>query len=191
MLFRRDGAPLEKTADRPVTESGKKIPVEGTWTVKFQPGRRAPDSVQWDRLIDWATSDVEGIKYFSGTATYSIQLKMPAHAQADHWLDLGEVREVAEVSVDGEQLGTAWTHTFRVRIPARLLIRGTHDLEVRVTNVWNNRLVGDKFLDETDRITRTNMQHVHNKNTPLIPSGLLGPITLRPAPKASQGAILP
>lgn len=181
VVFRRDGVAPERTAEPPATESAAQTLVTGTWTVKFQPGRLAPESVQWDRLIDWTTSEVDGIKYFSGTATYSTQFEIPVLVQMDHWLDLGEVREVAEVNLDGKPLGTAWTYPFRVRVPAGLLTRGMHELEVRVTNVWNNRLVGDKFLDATERITRTNMQHVHDKNSPLVPSGLLGPVTLGPA----------
>lgn len=180
VVFRRDGVAPERTAEPHATEAAERTFVEGTWTVKFQPGRRAPESVRWDRLIDWTTSEVDGIRYFSGTATYSMQCEMPVHAQTDHWLDLGEVREVAEVNLDGKPLGTAWTYPFRVKVPAGLLRRGMHDLEVKVTNVWNNRLVGDKFLDASERITRTNMQHVHNKNTPLVPAGLLGPVTLGP-----------
>ena len=105
---------------------------------------------------------------------------MESDADTDQWLDLGEVHEVAEVSIDGKQLGTAWTYPFRVKIPAKILSKGSHNLEVRVTNVWNNRLVGDSFLDEADRVTRTNIRNKFNKKKPLIPSGLLGPVTLEP-----------
>ena len=180
VVFRRDGLPPRNTAYLYVNKSGKKIPVEGKWTVKFQPGRLAPESVQWDKLIDWTSSQVERIKYFSGTATYSIQFNMLCDAGEDFWLNLGEVREVAEVCIDDNQLGTAWTYPFRVKVPAKLLTRGMHNLEVKVTNVWNNRLVGDKFLVEKDRITSTNILGKFNKNTPLVPSGLLGPVTLEP-----------
>ena len=105
---------------------------------------------------------------------------MAKAAAGDFWLDLGKVCEVGEVSIDAHDLGTAWTYPFRVKIPAKLLSRGMHNLEVKVTNVWNNRLVGDQFLDEKDRVTRTNMLGKHKKDTPLVPSGLLGPVTLVP-----------
>jgi len=179
VVFRRDGVSPRQSADVFADESGEKIPVEGRWTVKFQPGRLAPESVQWDKLIDWTTSQVDGIKYFSGTATYSIQFDVAQDADGDVWLDLGEVREVAEVRMDGQDLGTAWTCPFRVKVPAKSLTQGTHTLEVAVTNVWNNRLVGDQFLDEKDRVTRTNKAG-KGKATPLISSGLLGPVTLEP-----------
>ena len=180
VVFRRDGLTPKKTADLFANESGKKIPVEGKWTVKFQPGRLAPESVEWDELIDWTSSQNHGIKYFSGTATYSIQFEMPKAAASDFWLDLGKACEVGEVSIDAHDLGTAWTYPFRVKVPAKLLTKGTHNLEVKVTNVWNNRLVGDQFLPEEQCITRTNLQGTHKKDSPLIPSGLLGPVTLVP-----------
>ena len=180
VVFRRDGLAPKKTADLFANESGKKIPVKGKWTVKFQPGRLAPESVQWDELIDWTSSQHPGIKYFSGTATYSVQFEMPVSAAGDYWLDLGKVCEVGEVSIDAHDLGTAWTYPFRVKVPAKLLTKGTHNLEVKVTNVWNNRLVGDQLLPKEQRITRTNLQGTHKKDSPLVPSGLLGPVTLVP-----------
>jgi hypothetical protein len=179
VVFRRKGSAPKKMSVIAANESGKKMPVTGKWTVTFQPGRLAPDSVQWDELIDWTTSPVDGIKYFSGTATYAIDLAMPEDADEDLWLDLGRVCEVAEVRMDGQDFGTAWTYPFRVKVPAALLTQGTHQLEVAVTNVWNNRLVGDLFLDEEDRVTRTNKSG-KSKNTSLVSSGLLGPVTLEP-----------
>jgi hypothetical protein len=179
VVFRRDGQTPKKPDVSFVNTSTKKISIKGKWTVKFQPGRGAPESVQWDELIDWTTSQISGIKYFSGTAAYSIQFEMPKAAATYFWLDLGKVCEVGEVSIDAHDLGTAWTYPFRVKVPAELLTKGTHNLEVKVTNVWNNRLVGDQFLPEKERITRTNVK-VTNKNSPLVPSGLLGPVTLQP-----------
>ena len=179
VVFRRDGHPPEKTAPVFADTPKKGIPINGTWTVKFQPGRLAPESVEWDELIDWTNSEEPGIKYFSGTATYSILFEMPEDVAGDFWLDLGKVNEVGEVSIDGQDLGSVWTFPFRVKVPAQLLSRGSHNLEVRVTNVWNNRLVGDQFLPEEERITRTNMRGQHTKNSPLVSSGLLGPVTIQ------------
>ena len=178
VIFRRDGHPPKQPADLIVNTSAKKIPIEGKWTVNFQPERLAPKAVQWDELIDWTTSQEPGIKYFSGTATYSIEFEMAKAARKHYWLNLGKVCEVGEVSIDGQGLGTAWTFPFRVKVPAKLLGKGSHTLEVKVTNVWNNRLVGDQFLPEEKRVTRTNVQ-TKDKNSPLVPSGLLGPVTLQ------------
>jgi hypothetical protein len=180
VVFRRDGYRPEKTADLIANTSAKKIPIEGKWTVNFQPERLAPKAVQWDELIDWTTSQEPGIKYFSGTATYSIQFEMAKAAGGDFWLDLGKTCVVGEVSIDDRDLGTAWTFPFRVKVPGQLLTKGSHKLQIKVTNVWNNRLVGDQFLPEEKRITRTNVQ-TKDKNSPLVPSGLLGPVTLVPA----------
>jgi hypothetical protein len=180
VVFRRDGKPPKKSAPLFADTLVESIPIEGMWTVTFQPGRLAPESVEWDELMDWTRSEEPGIRYFSGTAVYSIQFEMPRAASGNFWLDLGRVCEVGEVSIDGQDLGTVWTFPFRVKIPAKLLSKGSHILEVKVTNVWNNRLVGDQFLPEEERITRTNMQGAHTKDSPLIPSGLVGPVTLQP-----------
>ena len=180
VVFRRDGAPPNIAAPSFAGAQGEEIPIQGQWTVRFQPGRLAPESVEWDKLIDWTNSDDPGIKYFSGTAAYSTRFKMPENAAGDFWLDLGRVCEVGEVSLDGHALGTAWTSPFRVKVPAGRLTKGSHTLEIKVTNVWNNRLVGDTFLPEGERFTRTNMERAHTKDSPLVPSGLLGPVTLLP-----------
>jgi hypothetical protein len=180
VVFRRDGQAPEKTPDLFVNASTRKTPIGGKWIVEFQPERLAPESVQWDELIDWTTSQEPGIKYFSGTATYSIQFDMVSAAAEDFWLNLGKVCEVGEVTFDGRNLGTAWTFPYRVKVPKKLLGKGVHKLQVKVTNVWNNRLVGDQFLDEKERVTRTNLRGIHKKSSPLIPSGLLGPVTLEP-----------
>jgi hypothetical protein len=180
VVFRRDGHPPKQSDDLLVNASTVRTPIQGKWTVKFQPDRLAPESVEWDKLIDWTSSEDSGIKYFSGTATYSIQFEMPETATGDWWLDLGKACEVGEVSIDGRDLGTAWTFPFRVKVPAARLTEGSHKLEVNVTNVWNNRLVGDQFLPEQQRVTRTNVQGIHKKESPLVPSGLLGPVTLQP-----------
>ncbi len=180
VVFRRDGQEPEKSVDLLENNSAKRTPINGTWTVKFQPGRLAPESVEWDELIDWTNSEEPGIKYFSGTAAYSIQFNMPETASGDFWLDLGTVKEVGEIRIDGQDLGTVWTFPFRVKVPAKLLSKGPHTLEAKVTNVWNNRLVGDQFLPKEKRITRTNLQGQHKKSSPLVSSGLLGPVTLQP-----------
>jgi hypothetical protein len=180
VVFRRNGEAPEKSGYLFKDIPAPRTPISGIWTVSFQSGRRAPQSVVWNELIDWTHSKEPGIKYFSGTAVYSIQFDLPETATGDYWLDLGKVCEVGEVKLDGQDLGTVWTYPFRVKVPAKLLAKGSHQLEVKVTNVWNNRLVGDQFLPEEERITRTNMQGQHTKQSPLVPSGMLGPVTFQP-----------
>ena len=178
VVFRRDGQAPPESSPPPDRGAGTTMAIPGPWTVTFPPGRLAPASVVWDELIDWTSSNVAGIRYFSGTATYATRFEMREAAAGDQWLDLGRVREVAEVRVDGQALGIAWTFPFRVKVPAALLGAGPHALEIEVTNVWNNRVVGDQFLPEEERLTRTNMQGRHTKDSPLVPSGLRGPVTL-------------
>jgi hypothetical protein len=180
VVFRRDGQSPKKSAPLFADTPVERVPIKGPWTVTFQPGLLAPESVEWDKLMDWTTSDEPGIKYFSGTAAYSIRFEMPVDADGDFWLNLRRVYEVGEVSIDGHGLGTAWTFPFRVKVPAERLNKGSHMLEIKVTNVWNNRLVGDQLLPEKERITRTNMRGAHTKDSPLIPSGLIGPVALQP-----------
>jgi len=189
VVFRRDGHPPENPAPIFSETSIDKTTIKGKWKVKFQPGRFAPESVEWDELIDWTSSEEPGVRYFSGTATYFMQFEMLEIPKTDFWLDLGKVNEVGEVYVDGHNLGTVWTFPFRVKVPANLLSQGSHLLEVKVTNVWNNRLVGDQFLPEEERFTRTNMKGQHTKSSPLVPSGLMGPVTLQPIQEIEDGFV--
>ncbi|MCF7957926.1 MAG: hypothetical protein K9M57_05690, partial [Phycisphaerae bacterium] len=94
VVFNRDRLSPKKTADQIANASAQKISVDGKWTVKFQSDRGAPDSAKFDKLTDWTTSDIDRIKYFSGTATYSLQFEMPRDADDDLWLDLHEVCEL-------------------------------------------------------------------------------------------------
>lgn len=178
VVFRRDGEPLAQESDLFADRAAGRIPITGDWTVAFQPGRRAPESVQFAELIDWTTADDAGINYFSGTATYAIQFDLSETLQGDFRLDLGRVCETGDVSFDGEELGTVWTFPYSVKVPAELLSKGSHRLEVKVTNVWHNRLAGDQLLPEEERVTSTNLKGRPARNSPLVPSGLLGPVML-------------
>ena len=120
----------------------------GAWEVGFPPGWNAPSQVTFERLQSWPESSDPGIKYFSGTATYSKEFEIPDDlpgANRESWLDLGVVKNFAEVSLNGRSFGTLWKPPFRVNISAALK-PGRNKLEVRVTNLWPNRLVGDEQL---------------------------------------------
>src|SRR5205823_4321124 len=92
------------------------------------------------------------------------------------WLNLGEVRELAEIKVNGQSCGVIWAPPFRVDI-SQALRPGTNQLEIEVVNFWPNRIIGDASLPQAQRLTRTNIRKLTSK-TPLIPSGLLGPVRL-------------
>jgi hypothetical protein len=97
-------------------------------------------------------------------------------------LDLGEVRELAQVRVNGKDLGILWKRPFTMDVSAAVK-PGWNNLEVAVTNLWPNRLIGDERLPLEKRLTRTNITKYH-LDSPLLPSGLLGPVALRSTHRA-------
>jgi hypothetical protein len=193
-----------KTLRAQVPESDPARPVAGPWQVRFPAGWGAPESTTFDELINWPQSTDPGIKYFSGTARYVKELDAPAEWLAPGHtvvLDLGVVRELAHVWLNGQDLGTLWKPPFRLDI-TRWARPGANDLQVAVTNLWPNRLIGDEELPDdaewngraikawptwllegkprpaTGRYTFTTWKH-WVKGTPLLDSGLLGPVVLR------------
>jgi hypothetical protein len=154
--------------------------LHGQWTVAFPTGWGAPPSVTMTNLQSWTDSPVSGVRYFSGTATYHNVVQVPADLldkNREIWMDLGDVREIATVAVNGKELRTLWHAPFLLRIdPA--LHAGDNELSIRVTNLWPNRLIGDQQPAEKAHYTKTNI-HVYSKDSPLLPSGLLSPVTLR------------
>jgi len=117
------------------------------------------------------------VKYFSGTGAYTKTVDAPAdwfRTGAKLWLDLGDVKNIAEVTVNGKALGTVWKAPFRVDVTAALK-PGANTLEIRVTNLWVNRLIGDQQPGVTQKLTYT-AQQFYRADSPLLPSGLLGPV---------------
>ena len=151
----------------------------GPWTVSFDPKWGGPASVQFDELTSWTTRSEPGIKYYSGTATYEKAFDLANAAEGLKrgqrlFLDLGQVHEVAEVRLNGRSLGVVWAPPFRVEITDVVKAAGNR-LEVEVVNFWPNRIIGDQFLAPEKRFTRTNIRRL-TKETPLMVSGLLGPV---------------
>lgn len=149
--------------------------VAGPWTVQFAPGWGAPARTVFDRLSSWTEHSDAGIRYFSGSATY--QTRFQAAEAGAHELDLGEVREFARVRVNGRERAVLWKKPFRVTIDD--VRAGWNDLDVEITNLWPNRLIGDQMLPPEQRRTRTNITK-WTAESKLLPSGLLGPVTVRP-----------
>ncbi len=160
----------------------------GPWTVAFDAKWEGPAGpVTFDHLVDWTTRPETGIKYFSGTAVYTKKFDLPAAVPAGQrlFLDLGEVHEVATVRLNGQDLGVIWNHPARVDITSAVKPTG-NDLEIKVVNLWPNRLIGDAFLPPAQQLTRTNMHHF-TQASHLLPSGLLGPVQLLVAePRAAK-----
>lgn len=147
----------------------------GPWKVRFQEGRGAPAECSFNELTSFTESPVEGIRYFSGIATYVTDFTCSPHG-GQMILDLGEVREMAHVFLNGRDLGLLWRPPYRADV-TDALVDGANHLELKVTNTWANRLIADQKLPEKDRITYTVMQFYQADDEPVI-SGLLGPVKL-------------
>lgn len=151
--------------------------VEGSWKIRFQSNRGAPDSATFDRLTSYTERSDAGIKYFSGTATYTKHINLPSDAitkGAQLWLDLGDVKNLAEVVVNGKPLGIVWKKPFRVNVTSAFRA-GDNQLEIKITNLWVNRLIGDAQPGVANKITYTTLPF-YSADSPLQPSGLLGPV---------------
>jgi len=149
----------------------------GPWTVNFDPKWGGPASVVFDELVDWTNRPEDGIKFYSGTAVYHKNFNLPTLDPGKRYvLDLGEVHEVAVVRLNGQDLGVVWDKPAQVDITSALK-EGDNDLEVKVVNLWPNRLKGDEALPKEKRFTETNM-HKFTAASPLLPSGLIGPVSL-------------
>jgi hypothetical protein len=177
VVFRKPASLREETVPAPVET--QLAAVDGSWTLSFPPNLGAPGKVTIDRLDSWGNNADAGVKYFSGTGTYSKTLDVPAEwlrAGKRIKLDLGDVRELAEVLVNGKSLGIVWHAPFTVDVTGALK-PGANSLEVRVTNLWVNRLIGDQQPGVTSKYTFTAMP-TYKPDAPLRPSGLLGPVLL-------------
>ena len=150
------------------------------WTLSFPSGWGAPASVAVKNFQSWTESTDPGVRYFSGTATYRTTLKLSAASLPSQlWLNLGEVREIATVRINGSQAGTVWRAPYAVRIDP-LLHAGDNTVEIDVANLWPNRLIGDAQPGVTKRYTQTN-NRAYRANSPLLPSGILRPVVVEPA----------
>jgi hypothetical protein len=154
--------------------------LDGPWTLEFPDGQGAPSSLRLDKLVSWPRLEDEAARTFSGTAryrtTFDVLDESLGEGQLLH-LDLGEVAEVAEVLVNGKSLGILWNAPFRVDV-TRWLKAGANKLEVKVTNLWHNRIVGDLRFPDAGIHARTNLKHKFRADMELLPSGLLGPVVL-------------
>lgn len=223
-LWRAGKVELDLEGGQKVIVSGKpsEVPLTGSWDLSFPAGKGAPASARFDHLISWPDSSEEGVKYFSGTATYRQTFTMPAmdvkgalgerwqtNDDDEFWLDLGTVKNFAEVTLNGHALPTLWKAPFRIEV-SKWLKTGDNQLEVKVTNLWPNRLIGDEQYPPdakyagpikewpswikngtprppTKRVTFTTWQFF-DKDSPLLQSGLMGPVKVVRVPTVSVGS---
>lgn len=149
----------------------------GSWTLSFPPKWGAPASVPVEKFQSWTQWSDPGIRYFSGTAIYHTVLRVPAkliRPGRQIWLNLGKVREIASVSVNGVSAGTQWRAPFLVRID-RQLHAGDNEIAIQVTNLWPNRIIGDLQPSAKVQYVHTNVR-AYSANSALLPSGLLEPV---------------
>jgi hypothetical protein len=175
VVFRNPTA--EKAATVAPVTTANSVSLPGNWTVGFQAGRGAPASVAMTDLIPLNKHTDSGIKYFSGIATYTTSFRAPKGTKrnAPLWLDLGKIGDVAEVRVNGKMAGTVWLAPYRLDV-SRFTKSGKNNLDIRVANLWVNRLIGDKQPGAA-KITFT-AAPTYKADAPLRPSGLIGPVTL-------------
>ncbi len=153
------------------------INIKNPWTVKFYPqDEKAYKEMKLNQLIDWAKSDADSIKYFSGTATYTNVFKSPkVEKKAEIWLDLGAVYAIAKVKVNGKDVGGVWTAPYRINI-SNVIKKGNNNLEIRVVNTWKNKLIGDSKLPEEQR--KASIAKSLDISGGLQSSGLIGPVKI-------------
>ena len=145
-VTRAKGAVTRVTAEPPAA-----VLVGGVWNVAFPEGWDAPASVTFPHLVSWTERPEDGIKYFSGTATYAKCMPTPPlEPEARLVLDLGIVKNFAEVTVNGKTYPVLWKPPFRVDVTEAVAGASMLDLSIRVTNLWPNRLIGDDCLFQED-----------------------------------------
>lgn len=179
------------------------LEVSGAWEVRFGPNGGAPERIAFDRLISWSDHPDDEIRHFSGIATYRKAVDIPDASfpkTGRLMLDLGGVEVMANVRLNGRELGTLWKAPYRVDI-TETAKRGRNTLEVEVANLWINRMIGDEALPEDSernpdgtlkawpkwleegkaspagRRTFTSWK-LWRADEPLQPSGLLGPVRI-------------
>ncbi|HMI01044.1 MAG TPA: glycosyl hydrolase [Pedobacter sp.] len=172
-------ADLFSTTSQPAQE------MQGLWKLTFPKGWGAPEEVLLEGLKSWTEFKDKGIKYFSGTATYHKTFSIKEEiAGKTISIDLGEVRDLAEVFINGKSAGILWKKPFSADI-TKLVRPGDNSLTVEVVNLWVNRLTGDMLSEPKDRFTRTNQPYMKGEIWPggdetfrIQTSGLLGPVKL-------------
>jgi hypothetical protein len=179
--------------------------ITGSWNVSFDPKWGTSEIQTFDTLGSWSEQSHPLVKYYSGTGVYrtTFDFANPDLLSEDArlCLDLGRVEVVARVRLNGKDCGITWKPPYRVEV-SESLQAGKNDLQIEVANTWVNRLIGDEQLPldsqwhdwetlsewpswfgektkrPSGRYTFTSARH-YNKNSTLMPSGLLGPVTIQ------------
>lgn len=172
--------------------------LKGPWKVSFDTKMGGPASIVFDALKDWTLRPEDGVRYYSGIAVYHKVFNLPGNkkTRGKLYLDLGNIKNMARVKLNGKELGIIWTAPYSVEMSSAVKAMG-NVLEIEVANLWPNRLIGDERLPDdgiandqwpewllkgehrpSKRYTFATY-HFYNKDTPLLSSGLIGPVTIR------------
>lgn len=191
VIFRKKSVARPSSDRTPVSVIKPVMELTGPWTVKFDPKLGGPtkseiggqrSEIVFEKLEDWSLRPEEDIRYFSGTATYrkSFDWSRPGQSsdlRSPIFLSLGVVHNLAQVRLNGHDLGVVWCAPWQVDI-SKAIRAGSNDLEIDVVNLWPNRLIGDGKLPPEKRMTQTNIGTFYKGQHKLLPSGLLGPVQL-------------
>jgi len=154
--------------------------LEGAWEVSFDAKWGGPEEITFPKLQDWSQRKEEGIRHYSGIATYRKVFDSQGVSGARICLDLGRLHEMAEVALNGKKLGVVWCAPWCIDITGTLKAKD-NQLAIRVANLWTNRLLGDATKPPEKRLTRTALRY--RARGELRPSGLLGPVRIMAHPE--------
>jgi hypothetical protein len=192
-----EAGPIDADAKKDFPDEQSLLTLEGPWTLAFDAAWGGPENVVFESLTDWATRPEEGIRHYSGIATYCKTFDLPESDQSikgsDLFLDLGIVKNLARVRLNDKDLGVVWTAPWQVKISGPVK-KKNNKLEIEIANLWANRLIGDEAMPDdgvkdgkwpewllngtprpSGRFTFTT-HHFYKKNDSLFESGLLGPV---------------
>ncbi len=151
--------------------------IDASWEIDFEAKNIAPKTIVTTELMDWSKSEEEWLKYYSGRANYTTSFNYQIPDDKEIFLDLGDVGVMATVMLNGENVGTSWMPPYRLNI-TEVVQEGKNKLEVKVVNVWRNRLTGDKRLPLEKRTTSVLIDQITPEEE-MISSGLIGPVTIK------------
>ncbi len=197
IVFNSENSNGAEKGDQNFYSRHKIATLEGAWEINFDTTWGGLEKVSFDQLEDWITRPEEGIKHYSGKAVYHKTFDFEQGGKAERlFLDLGKVNNMARVKLNGKDLGIVWTTPWQVEITDAITEKN-NTLEIEVVNLWANRLIGDEaYADDgivegkwpdwvlknetrpSQRFTFTSWKH-YKKDSPLISSGLLGPVTIQ------------
>jgi hypothetical protein len=165
---------------KPTTATRQIASLNESWNVIFPPNLGAPEKIKLDKLISLSEHKEDGVKYFGGTATYTKEFTLGKEwfgkPNSKFIFDLGIVKDIAEISVNGKSIGTLWKLPYQIDITSALK-QGVNKIEVKVTNQWTNRITGDVRNPDKKVLSGAGLRF-GSGNSELLPSGLLGPVVI-------------